>query len=86
MEDVKRWGDQLTSASWLIDATDEAVKMGNAILGNVILIGALAAVGDFPLDKDGFQEVITRTMPANKVDINLTAFEKGMAMVQHHTA
>ena len=52
MEDVKRWGDQLTSASWLIDATDEAVKMGNAILGNVILIGALAAVGDFPLDKD----------------------------------
>ena len=86
MEDVKRWGDQLTSASWLIDATDEAVKMGNAILGNVILIGALAAVGDFPLDKDGFQEVITRTMPANKVDINLTAFEKGMAMVQQHTA
>ncbi len=86
MEDVKRWGDQLTSASWLIDATDEAVKMGNAILGNVILIGALAAVGDFPLDKASFQDVITRTMPANKVDINLTAFEKGMEMVQQHAA
>ncbi len=86
MEDVKRWGDQLTSASWLIDATDEAVKLGNAILGNVMLIGALAAVGDLPLDKDCFQGVISRTMPTDKIAINMTAFEKGMAMVQQQTA
>jgi indolepyruvate ferredoxin oxidoreductase beta subunit len=82
MADVGKWAGQLSSASWLIDATDEAVKLGNAILGNVMLIGALAGVGDLPLDRDGFREVISRTMPAEKVDINLTAFEKGVAMVQ----
>ena len=82
MEDVRQWADRLTSATWLVDATAQAVALGNAILSNVMLIGALAGVGDLPLDRDGFQKVITRTMPASKVDINLTAFEKGMALVQ----
>lgn len=82
MEEVRQWADQLTSATWLVDATAQAVALGNAILSNVMLIGALAGVGDIPLDRDGFQKVITRTMPAGKVDINLTAFERGMALVQ----
>lgn len=82
MADVEQWACQLTQAAWLMDATAEAVKLGNAILSNVMLIGALAGVGDLPLDLDGFRDVITRTMPAGKIDINMTAFEKGWALVR----
>ena len=79
MDDLKKWIGKLTQAAWFIDATDEAVQLGSPILGNVMLVGALAAVGDLPLDKERFRQVISRTMSADKVDINVTAFEKGMA-------
>lgn len=81
-EALRDWMQKLTCAYWLIDATDEAVKMGNPILGNVLLVGALAGIGDLPLSREDFHAVMSRTMPADKVDINLAAFDKGMATVQ----
>jgi indolepyruvate ferredoxin oxidoreductase beta subunit len=81
-ENLNDWMQKLTGAYWLIDATDEAVKLGYPILGNVLLLGALSGVSDLPLDRDSFREVISRTMPAGKVDINLRAFGKGLEAVQ----
>jgi len=82
MEALKQWAAKLTAAAWFIDATDEAVKLGNPILGNVLLVGALSAVGDLPLGRDHFRKVMERTMPPAKVEMNVTAFDKGMAMIQ----
>jgi indolepyruvate ferredoxin oxidoreductase, beta subunit len=82
MEDLRKWLDELTRKTWFVDATDEAVRLGNPILGNVMLVGALAGVGDVPLDPQGFRTVIARTMAAGHVEINLTAFEKGMGAIQ----
>ena len=81
-DELNGWMQKLTTAYWLIDATDEAVRLGNPILGNVLLVGALAGIGDLPLSREGFRAVMSRTMPADKVDINLAAFDKGMATVQ----
>jgi len=80
-EDLHCWMQKLTRAYWLINATDEALRLGNPILGNVLLVGALAGIGDLPLDREGFRMVMARTMPSDKVEINLTAFETGLAMV-----
>jgi indolepyruvate ferredoxin oxidoreductase beta subunit len=80
-ENLHSWMQKLTRAYWLINATDEALKLGNPILGNVLLVGALAGVGDLPLDREGFREVMARTMPADQVDINLAAFDTGLAMI-----
>jgi len=82
VDEVKGWMRKLTAAYWLIDATDEAVRLGNPILGNVLLVGALAGIGDLPLSREGFRAVMARTMSADKVEINVTAFDKGMAMIQ----
>jgi indolepyruvate ferredoxin oxidoreductase beta subunit len=81
-EELSGWMQKLTSAFWLIHATDEAVRLGNPILGNVLLVGALAGIGDLPLSREGFHKVMARTMPAGKVDINLLAFDKGLEAVQ----
>jgi indolepyruvate ferredoxin oxidoreductase beta subunit len=81
MDVLKGWMDKLTAGAWFIDATDEAMKLGTAILGNVLLVGALSAVGDLPLERDRFQEVMARTMPPAKVEMNIEAFEKGQSMI-----
>jgi indolepyruvate ferredoxin oxidoreductase, beta subunit len=81
MAELKKWLDKLAQRTWFVDATDEAVKLGNPILGNVMLVGALAGVGDIPIDRDGFCAVIARTMSAGHVEINLTAFDKGVRSI-----
>jgi len=82
MDELKQWAAKLTAAAWFIDATDEAIKLGNPILGNVLLVGALSAVGDIPLDRETFCEVIARTMSEDKVGLNLQAFDMGLALVK----
>jgi indolepyruvate ferredoxin oxidoreductase beta subunit len=82
MDELKEWAEKLTAAAWFIDATDEAVKLGSPILGNVLLLGALAGVGDLPLSKAGFREVIDRSMHPDKVELNLKAYDMGLQMIQ----
>ena len=82
MDELRKWMDKLTADRWFIDATEEAVKLGNPVLGNVMLVGALAGVGDLPLDREGFHAVTARTMAPAKVEMNVTAFDMGLAMIQ----
>jgi indolepyruvate ferredoxin oxidoreductase beta subunit len=80
-DDLKKWIRALSTRAWFVNATDEAMKLGNPIFGNIMLVGALAATGALPLDRDGFEKVISRTMPATKVEINMTAFDQGRGMI-----
>jgi indolepyruvate ferredoxin oxidoreductase, beta subunit len=80
-DDLKKWIQNLSTKAWFVNATDEAMKLGNPIFGNIMLVGALAATGMLPLDREGFEKVISRIMPATKVEINLTAFDQGMGMI-----
>jgi indolepyruvate ferredoxin oxidoreductase beta subunit len=80
-DDLKKWIQALSTKAWFVNATDEAMKLGNPIFGNIMLVGALAATEMLPLDRDGFEKVISRIMPATKVEINLTAFDQGTGMI-----
>ncbi|MBI5843269.1 MAG: indolepyruvate oxidoreductase subunit beta [Deltaproteobacteria bacterium] len=82
LEEVKKGVGELSAASWFIDATDEAVKLGAAILGNVIMMGALAGTGVLPIDRETFTQTVTAAMDASKVDINLKAYDLGLSLVQ----
>lgn len=85
-EDLHGWMQKLAGTYWFIDATDEALKLGNPILGNVLLVGALAGIGDIPLEREGFIDVMRHAMPPDRVDINLKAFDKGLEAVRHSVA
>ena len=54
---------------------DEALKLGNSRVFNVIILGVAAKHMDF--EKDKWIEVIKATVPPKTVDINIAAFEKG---------
>ncbi|MBT8340236.1 MAG: indolepyruvate oxidoreductase subunit beta [Desulfatitalea sp.] len=82
MADLRRWVRELSGAAWFIQATDMAMKLGNPILANVISVGALAATGALPLSRDHFENVIGRKMAAGKIEMNLQAFDAGVAMIR----
>lgn len=81
LDDIKRWIRELSRASWFIDATEAAVGLGSPVLGNVICVGALAATGVLPLDRALFETVLESRMTADKVSLNLLAYNAGEAMV-----
>ena len=81
LEDAKGWIRELSSDAWFLDATDVAMEMGAAILGNIILIGALAGLNELPMDKDSFEKAISMTFSGDKVAVNLKAFDKGIEMI-----
>ena len=58
-----------------VDAMEEALKLGNSRVFNVIILGIAAKHMDF--EKDMWLEVIRETVPPKTVDINIAAFERG---------
>jgi indolepyruvate ferredoxin oxidoreductase beta subunit len=82
-DELQNWVRELTQESWFVNATDAAMKMGGAIYGNIMLIGALAGIGELPLDRQDFKKVISRSMPADKVEDNLCAYDMGVDMIRN---
>lgn len=80
-EEIKDSITRLSDQAWFINVTEEAMKLGNPVFGNIMMIGALGGIGVLPLDRDTFREIIGESMPADKVDINLTAYDQGANMV-----
>ena len=79
--DLRRWLTTFSRAVYIIPATDEAVKLGAPILGNIILLGALAGIHALPFDRTDFSEVMSSMMSAGKMGANMKAFDLGTQMV-----
>ncbi|PKN68861.1 MAG: indolepyruvate ferredoxin oxidoreductase [Deltaproteobacteria bacterium HGW-Deltaproteobacteria-12] len=78
IQDVLR---RTAAKNWLIDATGEAVQLGNPVLSNIIMIGALSATKLLPFSRREFEKEIARNMTADKRRINLAAFDIGAGMI-----
>jgi indolepyruvate ferredoxin oxidoreductase beta subunit len=72
---------KLTAQSWLIDATSAAIDLGNPILSNIVMIGALAKTTLLPISRRAFEKEIAKDMSADKCRINLQAFDAGAGMI-----
>jgi indolepyruvate ferredoxin oxidoreductase beta subunit len=70
----KGWALKVTVAP----ALKLAQELGNTKVANIILLGVLARDLDF--DRPGWTEVLTKGLPANVLDINLKAFERGYTL------
>jgi len=82
LSQIMEWVNELSGQAWFIDATDQALKkMKKPIFGNIILLGALAATDSVPFNREDFEEVITASMPKDKIQINMTAYDMGQKMI-----
>ena len=80
-DEFKKWVDELTEKAWFVNATDAAMQMGNPIFGNIMMIGALAGIGELPMARQDFEIVISRSMASDKVEANLSAYDMGVEMI-----
>ena len=77
ISDIKASVADMSRNAWFINATDEALKMGNAIYSNIIILGALAHTKELPLYRDDFEAVIKENIGENQLTINLKAYDLG---------
>jgi len=80
-EKIREAVGNLSEKARFLDATAEALALGNPILGNIVMIGAVSGLGELPIDRELFDAVIREGMPATRVEANLRAFEIGTAAV-----
>jgi indolepyruvate ferredoxin oxidoreductase beta subunit len=80
-EEIKASLQALSAHLWMIDATDQAIRLGNPILTNIVMIGAMAARTELPVTLDDFKTVMQQTLSEDKLDINLKAFVSGMETI-----
>jgi indolepyruvate ferredoxin oxidoreductase, beta subunit len=80
-ETIRETVATLSETAHFLDATAEAVALGNPILGNIVMIGAVAGLQELPIGRDIFETVIREGMPASRVEANLRAFEIGAKAV-----
>lgn len=80
-EEIRGWIHEMTETAWFLNATEEAVKIGAPVLGNVIMAGALAGTGELPLPRAIFEGALKKRFDGEKLAQNLTAFDVGAAAV-----
>jgi indolepyruvate ferredoxin oxidoreductase beta subunit len=81
-EEIRASLRELSASLWMIDATDQAIRLGNPILANIVMLGALASRGVLAVSLDDFKTVMQQTLSGDKLDMNLKAFAGGMESIQ----
>lgn len=81
VEEMKDAVERRLPAAYFIDATGLAVSLGNPILANIVMLGALGRLAVVPFDRKDFQEAIALRLPPEQLAINLKAFDEGFGMV-----
>ena len=67
-----------------VDATAEAVRIGNAKVTNVIMLGAFSALLD--IDREIWEDVVLSRVPAKFVELNREAFRAGHGLIVNRAA
>jgi indolepyruvate ferredoxin oxidoreductase beta subunit len=68
---------RLSKKTWYINASEFALGLGNALLTNIVMTGALLGTGLLPLDRNKVEQQLKSTFKGEKQAINLKAFEMG---------
>jgi indolepyruvate ferredoxin oxidoreductase beta subunit len=66
----------------IIPATEAALECGGAIMANIVMLGALAGSELLLLPKEDIIAEVKESVPADKVSMNLKAFEMGFELSQ----
>ena len=82
VEEIVKALEELSRRAWMINATDIALDLGASILANIVMAGALVGVGVLPLAAKQFELELEESLPADRLDLNLKAFRRGLAEVK----
>lgn len=80
-EEIRAWITELSEKAWFLNATEQAVALGNPVLGNVIMAGALAGTGELPLEREIFEAIMSTRFSGDKLRMNMDAYDFGVSHV-----
>ena len=66
----------------VVEAAELAMKAGSRLAQNSVLLGALAAVEEFPVKAESLVEALRELVPKKHVEVNVRAFELGRESVR----
>lgn len=72
----------LSKTAWFIDASDMASKLGDPIVTNIVMMGALIGAKQFPLDIEDVEAEIRDNFPPGVTELNLRALKKGVDAIK----
>lgn len=81
LDEVNKAIIRLSSQTKFVNATEEALKMGNPIYTNIILLGALVGAEVLPITKQSIIPILEERFPGKVLDTNIKAFNKGMKLI-----
>ena len=76
IESLKR----LAKKVFTLDATELAIKAGNPLMMNTVMLGALAATNELPFPAELLKETVKEQTP-RYTEMNLRAFDLGLAAI-----
>lgn len=77
LDEVKERLEKVTGNIHVIDSLGLAEEAGNVRTENVVLLGAISTLPDFPIDGKVLKEVVKETVPEKTIETNLKAFYLG---------
>jgi indolepyruvate ferredoxin oxidoreductase beta subunit len=77
-DELKKVIEELTQKVWFVDATKIAIDIGNPVLANVVMIGALVATKLVPLEVKDIENEIRESIPGRMIEANSKALHKGI--------
>lgn len=72
---------RLTKNAWYVDASEFALQLGNALLTNIVMTGALIGTGVLPLNRETMETQLKKNFKGEKQTVNLKAFDMGFKAV-----
>lgn len=75
---------ELSRRVWTLNATEIALKMGDPIFSNMVMLGALSHISVIPIGRPAFETTIQELLPPAKLAENIKAFDKGREVLKRH--
>ena len=82
MEEIKKTIEGLSKMVYYLDATEKALQMGSAILGNMIMLGALIELNLLPFTYEEFCDNLSEKFDKKGFNLNIRAIDEGRSSVQ----
>ena len=70
----------LSQNAFFLEATEKAIELGNPVLANIIMIGAVSGAGILSITEKELEKAVRENISEGRVDINLKAFTIGKEM------
>jgi len=72
---------QKANAVYEVDGMSIAKKLGNLMVVNTILLGAVSAIPEVPVKEEFFKQAISTRLKEKYINLNLQAFQLGREAV-----